>query len=119
MMFNRMKNKMKVGDVIPVGEFFWTKDAIGFAENAAHRDGLRDGVSADIGCTVRLLKRHGERWAVVLHRTEFPRRALAPIGAIFFVHTDQIESWRGKLEVSRDAMDTKNEYRHSLGKIMA
>ena len=109
-LFTNKSKRPDIGDVIPVGEFFWiTDDAmIGFAPGAVHGHGLSCS-SADVGCTVKVIDYAGSTHvAVELDRPEVPYGALAPIGTVFFLPLAQLYEWPAMLAADKNTENKKN-----------
>ncbi|MGM0584230.1 MAG: hypothetical protein ACQEUZ_06235 [Pseudomonadota bacterium] len=92
-------SEIEVGEEHQVGEFFWIDDSrwLGFAENAKHGHGLKNGGSVDERCKVRVLAVREGMAAVVLIRDGKPFGAPAAHGAMFEIPVQQILSWPDKI----------------------
>ena len=108
-------DRPEVGDVIPVGEFFWIPDdaIIGYTEDAKHGHRFTGG-SVDIDCTVKVIDVLDRHVVVELDRPTIPYGAPAPIGTVFFLSIKQINTWPEMIESNKNKADAKarlmNEY---------
>lgn len=110
------------GQEIPVGQFFWIRSGIGFAENAHHGHGIdRDRVaspgSADVDCKVRVLRVDGDFATVVLLRPKVPYGAPAPHGTIFVLPVEEILRWPELSAERQRKQRALEEFRRQLGRV--
>jgi hypothetical protein len=100
-----------IGDVIPVGEFFWIRDDvfIGLAPHAAHGHDSDIG-SADVGCTVTIIDYVGTDSVVAeLGRPRMPWGAEAAIGIVFYLSIRQLNSWGPMRNVSNEVSEKRTK----------
>ena len=100
-----------IGDVIPVGEFFWIKDDvfIGLAPHAAHGHNSDTG-SADVDCTVTIIDHVGTTHVVAqLYRPRMPYGAQAAIGTVFYLSIRQLNSWGPMRNVSNEVSEKRTK----------
>ena len=111
-----------VGLEFPVGEFYWIKTCVGFAENAKHGQGFdptdtRPG-SADTKCRVRVMAEREGFATLVLLRTRVAGGAQAPHGTIFLLPSEQLFRW-SKMACERQRReDARREFRRQLGRVV-
>ncbi|MBI2612200.1 hypothetical protein HYW59_00070 [Candidatus Kaiserbacteria bacterium] len=112
---------LRVGEELPVGEFFWIRICLGFAENAKHGQNLLDPEmpgSADTDCRIRVIQEHDGVATVVLIRNEIPYGARAPHGTIFLLPTEQILRWPEMVEARIRQERIREEYKRQLGRVV-